>query len=161
MFRPGALLQGRRPAASAGYTLPELVATLVVIGILAAVVVPRFAAQASFDVFGYAESARQGLRFAQKSAVAKRRTVCVQSAGNSLSFTYSASFGGACDPALKLADPAGNADYLLSAPGGVTLSAASFSFDPLGRASAAQSLIVSGGGSSQTLRVEAETGYVH
>ena len=143
----------------AGFTLPELVATMVVIGILAAVVAPRFATRAEFDVFGYSESARQALRFAQKSAIAKRRTVCAVSASNSLSFTFGTSYGAACSQALL--DPASSSAYTLAAPSGVTISAASFSFDPLGRPSAAQSLSVVGGNSTVNIVVEAETGYVH
>jgi MSHA pilin protein MshC len=152
-------LAGRRRPLAAGFTLPELVVTLVLIGIMAAVIAPRFASRAEFDVFGYTEGTKQALRFAQKSAIAKRRSVCATIAGNSLSFTFGASYGAACS--LSLLEPASSKAYVLAAPSGVTISAASFSFDPLGKPSAAQSLSVSGGASTQVIVVEAETGYVH
>ena len=150
---------------AAGFTLPELVATMVVIGILAAVAVPRFVTRNEFDVFGFTEQTRQALRFAQKSAIAKRRQVCVTIAGNSLSLTFASAFGGGCDtPVLNPAGnpaPAPDQNYRQAAPSGITLSAASFNFDALGRPSAAQSLGVSGGSATQIIVVEAETGYVH
>lgn len=143
----------------AGFTLPELVATMVVVGILAAVAVPRFMDRTGFDVFGYSELVREALRFAQKSAIAKRRTVCVSLSAGSLSLKVSTSFGGSCTPALL--DPSSGQAYTLSARSGVSVADAAFSFDALGRPSAQQSIAVSGGGVTQNIVVEAETGYVH
>lgn len=150
---------GRGAQRHSGFTLPELVATLVVVGILAAVAVPRFMDRTGFDVFGYSESVREALRFAQKSAIAKRRTVCVSLSTGSLSLTVSTSFGGSCTTALL--DPSSAQAYTLSARSGVSVANAAFSFDALGRPSAQQSIAISGGGVSQSIVVEAETGYVH
>lgn len=141
-----------------GFTLPELVVTLVVIGIMAAVVVPRFVTRSEFDVFGVANQTRQALRFAQKTAIAKRRQVCVTIAANSVSLQFAQSFGGACNQSAF--GPVSAAQYVLPAQSGVSISAASFNFDALGRPSAAQSVSVAGGTASQTILVEAETGYV-
>ncbi len=112
-----------------------------------------------FDVFGYSESVREALRFAQKSAIAKRRPVRVSISGGSLPLTVSKSFGGSCTPALL--DPSSGQAYTLSARSGVSVANAAFSFDGLGRPSAQQSIAISGGGVSQSIVVEAETGYVH
>lgn len=144
---------------NAGFTLSELVATLVIVGIMAAVVVPRFMNRADFDVFGFAAQTRQSLQFAQKAAVAKRRLVCVSISGGSLSLQFASAFGASsCDTPLN--GPDGNA-FLQTAPSGVAITDARFDFDALGRASAAQTLLVSGGSTSQTITVEAGTGYVH
>lgn len=144
---------------SSGFTLPELVATLVIIGIMAAVVVPRFASRSDFDAFGFAEQTRAGLRFAQKTAIAKRRQVCVAIAGNSLSLSFATNFGGACD--RPVFGPASNQAYVLAATSGIAITAANFSFDALGRPSAGQALSVTGGSAAKLITVEAETGYVH
>ncbi|MDQ7990763.1 MAG: prepilin-type N-terminal cleavage/methylation domain-containing protein [Candidatus Dactylopiibacterium sp.] len=142
-----------------GFTLAELVVTLSVIGILAAFAMPRFMTRGDFDVFGYSESLRQSLRFAQKSAVAKRRLVCVTLAAGRLGLSTASTFGStSCDRPLK--DPASGNDFDFVAPTGVNVPDTSFTFDPAGRASTAQSLVISYRELSQTVRVEAETGYV-
>lgn len=158
------LCMSRRHAGTAdyrysGFTLPELVTTLVLLGLLAAVAMPRFMGRGEFDAFGAAEQTRAALRFAQKSAVAKRRQVCVTIANNQLTLRVAAQFGAACSLAIQ--HPQSSEDYSLQVPAGVTITPADFSFDPLGRASAAQSLNVAGGSSSLPILVEAETGYVH
>ncbi len=150
----------------AGFTLPELVITLVVISILAAVIIPRFAQKSDFDVFGYAEQTREALRFAQKSAIAKRRLVCVAIASNNISLQFASSFGvSSCNTALI--NPATGKAYGVAsqdaAPSGVGITSISFNFDPLGHPSFAanQTLNVTGGSSAQLITIEAETGYVH
>lgn len=151
---------------SAGFTLPELVVTLAVIGILAAVMIPRFAQKSDFDAFGYAEQTREALRFAQKSAIAKRRLVCVAIASNTISIQFASAFGvNACNTALI--NPATGKAYGITsqdaAPSGVSITALSFNFDALGHPSFAanQTLTVTGGSATQSIIIEAETGYVH
>jgi MSHA pilin protein MshC len=152
---------------SSGFTLPELVVTLVIIGIMAAVVVPRFVNRTDFDVFGFAEQTRAALRFAQKSAIAKRRQVCVTIAGNSLSLTYASNFVGSCagltcaaNPANCLANPATGQGYTLPSTNGIVVTTVNFSFDALGRPSAGQVLNVTGGSATRAITIAAETGYV-
>lgn len=154
------------PKRSGGFTLPELVVTLVVLGILAAVIIPRFAKKSDFDVFGYAEQTREALRFAQKSAIAKRRLVCVAIASNTISIQFASAFGASsCNTALI--NPATGKAYGLAsqdaAPSGVSINALSFNFDALGHPgfAANQTLTVTGGSATESIVIEAETGYVH
>lgn len=144
---------------SSGFTLPELVVTMVVVGIMAAAVIPRFADTAAFDVFGFTEQTREIIRFAQKSAIAKRRSVCVSIGSGSISLTVPASFGGSC--AQSLIDPSNGKAFAQTVPTQVTISVVSFSYDASGAPSAGQTIVVSSGSSTQTITVDAGTGYVY
>lgn len=60
-----------------GFTLIELIVTIIVAGILAATVLPRWDGSSGFEDRGFREDLISALRFAQKTAVGARRTVCV------------------------------------------------------------------------------------
>ncbi|MFT3734147.1 MAG: type II secretion system protein [Rhodocyclaceae bacterium] len=144
-----------------GFTLPELVTVMVVMSLLAAVAMPKFFTRSDFDVFGFKQEIQQSLRFAQKAAVAKRRMVCVAIASNTLTLQYATTYGaGSCNQ--NLIDPSTGSAYSQAAPSGVSITALSFNFDPLGKPSfsSAQTLNVTAGALTQSLIVEAETGYV-
>lgn len=155
----GQIMLGTEKRLEKGFTLPELVITMVVVGILAAVVVPRFVDQATFDVFRYVEQTREALRFAQKSAIAKRRSVCIVIGTGAITLTVPASFGGSC--AQGLIDPSTGKAFSQPVPSQVTITSASFSYDASGTPSAGQTITVSSGSSTQTITVDAGTGYVY
>lgn len=138
-----------------GFTLVELTVVLIVLGLLAAVVMPRVFDRATFDARGFSDELAQTVRYAQKLAVAQHASVYVLTGGGQVRVCFDA----AC--AQPAPNPAGGA-LTRNVPSGVTLSApASLAFDALGRPSAAASYAVSGGGVNRTLWVEVETGYVH
>lgn len=129
---------------------------MLILGILAAVAVPRFFDRNIFDSRGFYDQVLSTLRYAQKTAVAQHRFVCVSFTANSITLTSGTS--AACGS--NLSGPAGQTPYIVTAEGDATLSgAANFSFNALGRASAAQDITVSG--YPTHILVEAETGYVH
>jgi len=133
---------------------------IAVVGILAITAMPRFANKADFDARGFFDGTLSILRYAQKSAVAQRRMVCVAfGADSSVTLTIAANFGGACD--TPLAGPNGAAPYALTAPAGVGFAAAptSFSFRPSGEASLGQSISVANL-PGRSITVVAATGYV-
>jgi MSHA pilin protein MshC len=148
---------------SGGYTLVELVMVLVIVGIMGAVVAPRFFDSSAFQSRGFADQVQATLRFAQKTAIAQRRNVCVAftlPAPSTLTLTIANTSGAAslCDTALT--SPDGQIPYTVTAPSGVTLSGGTaFNFDALGRPSAAQDITVSG--YATHIIVGTETGYVH
>ena len=144
----------------AGFTMPELVAVLIIVGILAAVAVPRFSATTyGFDELKFHEQTLAALRYAQHTAVATQRTVCATfTGGTQLKLTYAPAYGvTACS--ADLTPPGGSAPpYTVTAPSGLTYTGATdFTYDRTGRPSAGQTISMSGG---RQVVIEAETGYV-
>jgi MSHA pilin protein MshC len=155
--RPGPL-----PFAAAGFTLPEMLATMVIIAVLAAVALPRFFDKKSFDALRYYDQSLAAVRFAQKVAIAQRSVsgIYVVVSANTLSVCYDSG----C--ASRVADPGTGGALTLAAPGGISISASpasSFSFDALGKVAAGTiTVTVSASGEpSRTFTVEGETGYAH
>lgn len=139
----------------AGFTLVELVMTIVIIGILAAVVAPRFFDNNIFQSRGFADQVQTTLRYAQKAAVARHSNVCANYSASPNRLTLTMTVTTPCDSALNFS--AGN-NYV-EAPSGVSfsMSSASISFDALGRPTPPATATVD----TTTITVEAETGYVH
>jgi MSHA pilin protein MshC len=170
----------RSPACpcSSGFTLIELVAVLVLAGILAVVALPRFTETTTYSVIGFYDQTLAALRYAQKIAIAQRRWTRLADTGGGLALTYCGYSGGdgcnadtsACTQALV--DPASGQAYTLVPPADVALShdagyGTEFFFNCLGQpVSAAGTALgtitytVSGDG-NHPIVVEQETGYAH
>ncbi|OIR18234.1 hypothetical protein GALL_15620 [mine drainage metagenome] len=147
-----------------GFTLVELVAVIVILGVIAMVAAPRFFDINTYDNRGVRDQVISTLRYAQKAAIAQRRFICVVISGNAVTLTYdttppSTVHAAASCPGNPLTNPAtASAPYTVSASNGVTVTAATFNFDALGRPNAPQSITVGG---NAPITVETETGYVH
>jgi MSHA pilin protein MshC len=162
-------------AQSVGFTLVELIVTMIIIGILAVSVLPRFDSLGSFDAAGFADQTRSLLRYAQKSAIAQRRWVAVDLAASPPSLCSQTAL-----PSCAANCAGGTNVMALPLPGGspqpprasTTLGGGSvFCFDALGRpiangaaapmAAAATLSIFDAGAVFRTIVIEPETGHVH
>jgi MSHA pilin protein MshC len=160
--------RARRPR---GFTLTEMMVTMVILGVLAAVLLPNLIGigvvqqRADYDKLTFA------VQYARKAAVARRRYVCVSLSSNAATLSIDPNppestatpFGGNCNTfgALPLPTPdsactSTNQSCMKSVS--MTSTASSFQFDPLGRASATVSITVSG---FAALVVESDTGLIH
>jgi len=156
-----------------GFTIAELVIVMVIVGVLSAVAVPRLFSPGEFAGRGGRDFVASGLRYAQKSAIALRRNVCVDMAGATVTATIAAAPGSdqPCAAGTPLLHPANNLSYADPAnalPGGATVTAsASVVFDALGRPLAAPASPIAGTlsiaitGAAAPVRIEPETGLVH
>jgi MSHA pilin protein MshC len=156
-----------------GFTLIELIMVIVIMGVLAVFAAPRILNTSDFYARGFHDETLALLRFAQKSAVAQRRTVCVAFESDlvSLSMANSAGATNCASPTVPaMTGPNGAAQ--VRARSGVSFDSAAplgwnFNFNGLG-----QPIAATGGTALAASRmiqivgaghvvVEDSTGYVH
>lgn len=171
-----------------GFTLVELVLVIVLVGVLSAVAIGRFAGPDVFEARAYADQLQAALRSAQKTAIAQNRPVFVTLSASAVAVCFDSS----C--ATRVRAPGGNNDgrtptiaacagsaihYCVGAPNGVTLSGVvplpyTFYFDQNGRpfqfadpvgtdasTFGQLALTVADGADAFQFTIERETGYVH
>ena len=87
--------------AARGFTMVELIMVMVLIGVLAAIGVPKLVGDNSFAAATFGDEVASALRSAQKTAVARRRLVCATVGGSSVTLRLAAAPGAAeCSIAL-------------------------------------------------------------
>jgi MSHA pilin protein MshC len=171
-----------------GFTLVEMTMTLVIVGILAAVAVPRFFDRQTFDTRAFTDQTRSMLSYAHKLAVAQNRAVFVRLNGASVALCFDnacsvpvvSPIGGNSGSAATLAQCSNSPTWFCEAiPVGISYTAAppavvSFYFSPLGvpylpadpfpvstfAPTGALVITLNGGGVDGIISINRETGYV-
>ena len=146
--------RGARGRLERGFTLPELIAVILLISILAAVAVPKLTGSLSFRDDSWRDQIVAALHSAHKSAVAHRRLVCATiNTGDVTLSMASANPATSCDTALTGIDGSASvaAANGAAATAGVSPAGVLY-FQPSGRVS------TDGAGSSVLVRTITLTG---
>ena len=156
-----------REHAAAGFTMIELIVVLLVVTVIGIGAAPRIFDNQAFVVRGFFDATLAQVRYAQKLAVAQRRTVYVNVAAltNTVCLGYDGTDANCTGSTAPVTDPGSpGARYLKTAPRGVTfgVAAVAFGFDGLGRPTPDTSYAIDfiGDNATRTMRIERETGYV-
>jgi len=153
-----------------GFTLIELILVLVILGLLAAYAAPRILDTQAFNTRALYDETQALLRYAQKTAIAQRRTVCVRFPSATSATLTMASTSGAtsCTPATPLSGPQGEIPAAVTAKGNASYGAvpAQLNFNGLGQPindagvawATAQTVNITNG--PAVIAVQPATGYV-
>ena len=142
-------------ARARGFTLIELVMVLVLLGVLAVYAAPKVLNTGDFSARGFHDETLGMLRYAQKTAIAHRRTVCVTPGATGVTLTIDTSVpaDGTCDAVPSLPNtPRGGT--------GLGTSVASFKFLPLGSTDQTAAVTITIPNTADIV-VEKDTGFVH
>lgn len=143
-----------------GFTLVELVMTIALVGILAVVALPRMFNTSAFEGQGFFDQTVSVLHYAQKAAIAQRRTVCVAFEANKISLRIASTFGSnTCD--IDLEGPDGTPGFTITARRGIHYLPVpnNFQYTARGAASVSQSIGVTG--VPKTINIDANTGHAY
>lgn len=150
-----------------GFTMIELIAVIIILGILAAVALPRMNISI-FRATEFRDQVQAALRYAQKTATSHRRMVCASFTATTATLTIDAAKSGTgCASQLLL--PAKQSNVLTSSDttnGAFSIAPGNLYFQPDGRITSnaagttvsSPSLTFAAGASS--ISINGETGYV-
>jgi MSHA pilin protein MshC len=164
----GVFRQPGRVKDQQGFTMIEMVMVIILLGILSVVAAPRVFNNDAVNGRSFHDETMAFLRYAQKSSVAQRRTVCVAFGSAAATLRIAAAAASPqCDTDLR--GPQGDSPGTIRAKAGTVYSSApaSVHFDGLGQAVDGAGLLLAGSqtvkvnNAANTITVEAVTGYVH
>ena len=150
-----------------GFTLIELIMVLIMLGILSVFAAPRIFNSDGFNARGFHDETLAFLRYAQKAAIAQRRTVCVAFTSTSATLSI-ASTAATANCGTGLRGPRGDSPGTISAKTGTGYGTVpmDFNFDGLGQPVTGVGMLagvqtIQVNNAANTITVEAVTGYVH
>lgn len=149
----------KAPTYSHGFTLIELVMVILILGLLAVFIAPRIDPR-DYEARGFYDETLALLRYAQKTAIAQRRTVCValNVGGVALTIDQNTPPDLICDGPPTLPNPPrGGSGLTATVAGGGAIG--TFQFTPLGSTNQVGNVTISMPDSAN-ITVDAETGYV-
>lgn len=147
-----------------GFTIVELIAVIMIIGILSSVAAPKFIGNDAFAARGAYGTVLASLRLAQKTAIAQRKPVYAKLdvATRVICLGYNA------DCTTAVTDPATKNPYIKTLPSTVdiTTNLSTIAFTSSGKEINNNTVTISlqnnkTTNSPRTITVEADTGYVH
>lgn len=159
-----------------GFTLIELIMVIVLLGVLSVFAAPRLFNSQDFYAKGFHDETMAYLRFAQKTAIAQRRTVCVTFGANSLTLaaalnapTAAAANADCATATTNFRGPKGESPPSLTAKGTVTYTATptALNFNGLGQPTTSAGVVLTAArtlqvnGAAKPITVEFDSGYVH
>lgn len=123
-----------RQCRARGFTLPELVIVLVLLGVLAAVALPRLQGAVAMHETAWRDQVTAALRHARATAIGHRRLVCATVTSGSVQLAIAAAHG-ATTCTATLPGPDGHADWARSTTAVATTvtPAGTLYFQPSGR----------------------------
>jgi MSHA pilin protein MshC len=133
------------PFCNGGFTLVEFVITIIVIGILSAVVLPYINATAQRSVLTQADEFRRNLSHIQLMAISQSQRMRMSVNSGGTNYTVVSCANSACSATSPVTDPATGANFSVNMTNGVTLAPAgsNLDFDSLGRPQTGGSLSTS------------------
>lgn len=147
-----------------GFTLVELIITMVILAIISVVAIPKMFDNEAFEARSFHDEVLAQLRYAHKAAIAQRTSIFVNidAGSGTICLTYVADPD--CNDTGTVRAPRGSSEYKEVAPSGITVTTTGqFSFSGLGQPvpDSAVAVDIVGAGTTRTITIERETGYVH
>lgn len=147
---------------SDGFTTLELIVVILIVSVLAAASLPKLMST-GLDERGFRDRVLSSLRYAQKSAIAAHRVVCVTFSSDNVQFNIAKNFADTnCADSQTLIGPNGVA-LTVSSDGKASFvgTPSAIQFDAAGCTNPGSVISVNGLPANLAITVEAETGYVH
>ncbi len=148
-----------------GFTIVELVVTIIILGVIATVAAPKFFGKSSYDETGFARTTLSALGYAQKLALSRGCDTRVNMTSSSIALyqRVTSCYSGTMTSAVVKVT---GGDFSEAVPAGLAVENFDIYFDSRGRPrySSDGSLLLTAEEftiGSKEIKVEAETGYVY